>query len=66
MPKTESALSIYKAVAILRAEKRAKLEELVSLGTTMLQNERDPKIRQQIETSLAEAQQALKVDRENP
>jgi len=66
MPKTESASSVYKAAAILRAEERAKLEELVSLVSTALQNERDPKIRQQLEQSLAEAQQALNVDRENP
>ncbi|MBI2296593.1 MAG: hypothetical protein HYU76_11330 [Betaproteobacteria bacterium] len=65
MSKTESPLSIYKAAALLRADHRKKLEELVTLVTTALQHERDPRIRKQLEESLLEAQQALDADSRN-
>ena len=60
--KTESALSIYKAAALLRDHHRKKLEELVTLVTTALQHERDPNIRNHLDEALLEAHQALDAD----
>lgn len=62
-PKAESTLSVIKAVAILRGEERKQLQDMVSVVTTALQREVDPKVRKDLENALDEAQQALEADR---